>query len=563
LDRRWFVQRTNPEYVAYLARAASISPAVAQILINRGLKNPRDVDIFLNSTAKDLGNPLALGGMAQALDAIDRARRNAQRIMVHGDYDTDGLTASAIMVEALQALGLDVFPFIPNRFEHGYGFNPPAVVLANREEVSLIITVDCGITSFEAAEHAARLGIEVVVTDHHEPVRESGTPCVPKVLSIVNPKLTNPEVAMLSGAGIALKFAQALAARYPGVMDTERFWDLATLGTLADSVPLVGENRAIVKGGVDAIFEGRRPGIKALGEISRLTARQPRADLLNFTLVPRLNAAGRLADASVALELLLSNSEEQSRVIAEQLDATNAERQRIEEEVLIQALAMIEERGMDSSPAMVVAGEGWHEGVVGIVASRIVERFNRPAVVLSIHNGTAKGSARSIPQFDVHEGLSRCAGHLIAFGGHRQAAGVRLKTENIGTFERSLCETVQQMVDDFTPTLTLDAAVDLREVTFRFITELQRLSPFGYGNPEPVLGARGLDVMDARIVGSNHLKLKLRSGSSVMDAIGFDMGGLLGMVEDTTQVDAAFCATINEWDGGRTLQMNLKGLRQA
>jgi single-stranded-DNA-specific exonuclease len=561
VERRWFVQRTNPEYVSYLAREAAISPTVAQILINRGLKSPKEVSVFFNISVEDLDNPLALDGLEQAMDAVERARREGLRIMVHGDYDADGLTASAIMTEALRALGLDVFPFIPNRFEHGYGFNPPSVDLASREGAGLIITVDCGITSFEAAEHAARHGIDVVITDHHEPVIESGRPRLPKAMVTVNPKLSNPEIAMLSGAGVALKFAQALAFRYPDILNIERFLDLAALGTLADSVPLMGENRAIVKGGVEAIFEGRRPGIKALGEVSRLVTRQTRADILNFTLVPRLNAAGRLSDANVALELLLSDSEDRSRSLAEELDAKNLQRQRIEEDVLNEALAMINKRGVTSAPALVLAGEGWHEGVVGIVASRIVERFNRPAVVLSVNNGVAKGSARSIPQFNIHDGLTRCAQYLSGFGGHRQAAGVRLNTSDIEAFERSFCKTVEQLVDDFTPTLNLDAAVKLRDVTFKLVGELQRLAPFGYGNPEPVLGVRGLDVVDARIVGSNHLKLKLRSASFPMDAIGFDMGDLLGMVEDTKHVDAAFCATINEWEGGRTLQMNLKGLR--
>ncbi len=561
MDRRWFVQRTNPEYVAYLSRAAAVSPVLAQILINRGISTPEVVDAFLTNTFENLSDPMSLGGVAEALEAVEEAGRQNLRVMVHGDYDTDGLTGTAIMVDALKRIGLDVITFIPNRFSHGYGFNVPAVEFATEKGASLIITVDCGITSFEAASLAATRGIGVVITDHHEPVHDNGTFRVPDALAIVNPKLTNPEISGLSGAGVALKFVHALSGKYPGKLRMEDFLDLATLGTMADSVPLVGENRAIVKEGLDSVFESRRPGIRALADVARLGERQRRAEILNFTLVPRLNAAGRISDAAEALELLLSSDENHAREIAESLDDRNTERQRIEEQVLTEALEMIERRGGKVPSAIVIAGEGWHEGVVGIVASRLVDRFNRPSVVLSIRDGIAKGSARSIPQFDIYQGLVECSEHLIGFGGHRQAAGLRLNMAAFDALEQALNEEVERQVNDFTVTLTLDASVELREVTFRFMEEMEQLAPFGYGNPEPVLGVKGLNILDARVVGTNHLKLKLRSGSVVMDAIGFAMGDDLRVVEGTASIDAAFSPSINEWEGKRSLQMNLKGLR--
>jgi single-stranded-DNA-specific exonuclease len=542
VDRQWLVQKTNREYVEYLSRGASVSSALAQILINRGLKTPGEVADFFSCSAESLSEPLDLGGMEEALDAIEQARREGTRVMVHGDYDADGLTATAIMSESLRGIGLDVTPFIPNRFEHGYGFNPPAVEAAAHAGTGLIVTVDCGITSFEAADLASSKGIRVLITDHHEPVSANGGFQLPRAVAIVNPKLANTEISILAGSGVALKFAQALAS-------------------LADSVPLVEENRAIVSGGIGPVFSGRRAGIRALLEVAGLAKRQPRAGILSFTVVPRLNAAGRVADPSEALELLMTTSDARAGEIAASLNERNLERQRIEEQVLSEALRMIDELGGEVPSALVLAGEGWHEGVVGIVASRIVERFNRPAVILSSSNGVASGSARSIPQFDIHDGLARCSEHLGRFGGHRQAAGLSLAVENMKGFEKALCRAVEDSVDDFTPTLKIDAAIDLREVTFRLAEELRRLEPFGYGNPEPVLGARSLDIMDARIVGNNHLKLRLRAGTTVLDAIGFDMGGLMDMLEETVRVDAAFSASINEWEGGRTIQMNLKALR--
>jgi single-stranded-DNA-specific exonuclease len=562
MHRRWLVRRTNEEYVAYLSRAARISPPLAQILINRGLKTPQDVAAFMEPGGEaSLSDPFAIQGMRAAVEAIENAARSGTRVFVHGDYDVDGLTATAILVLALQRLGIETHFFIPNRFEDGYGFNPPAVERARKAGAGLIVTVDCGISSFESVRDATAAGIAVVVTDHHEPVpAEDGRGFVlPEALAVVNPKLSAPELAHLSGAGVALKLVQALAGRFPGRLDVPQLLDLAALGTLADSVPLTGENRVIVMEGMRLIAEGARPGMAALKTVAGLDGRPLRAQLIAFVIVPRLNAAGRLGDPSPVVELLLSEEEDKGHRIATALTALNIQRQRIEEDLFREALRMLEQQ--PPGPAVVLAGEGWHEGVIGIVASKIAERFSRPTFILSVQNGVARGSARSIPQFDIHAGLTACRDLLISFGGHPQAAGLKLPAHSLQEFEERISAQVAAAVEDLTPELAIDASVSLRDVGFRFVQELQQLEPFGYGNPQPVLGTRDLEVLNPRVVGKNHLKLRLRQRSDVVEAIGFGMGGLMEFVDNNPRVDAAYSPVINEWAGNRSIQLTIKGLR--
>ena len=554
MHRRWLLQKTNNEYVSYLSNASSISPALAQILINRGVKTPEEVSDFMFKT-HSISDPMEIEGILTAVEALEEAAKNGTRVFIQGDYDTDGLTATAILTDALGRLGVKTDYFIPNRFRNGYGFNPPAVEMAGSTGAGIIVTVDCGISSFEATAVANEKGIGVIITDHHEPVPGR----LPDALAIINPKLSNPGLANLAGAGVAFKLVQALGQRHPDKISFNEYLDLAALGTLADSVPLTGENRAIVKEGMPLIKEGVRPGLRALGEVSGLNGRRQRSDIISFTLIPRINAAGRMSDSQEVVELLLTTDVQKAEQMAESLNRMNTARQKTEEKLLEQAMGKIDPA--DPGPAIVVSGEGWHEGVVGIVASRIAERFMRPAFVLSISDGVAKGSARSIPQFDVYAGLTECSDLLRDFGGHSQAAGLKLDVDNLKTFREKISGVVSSTVSDFSPQLTIEADVSLREVNFKLIQELQMLEPFGRGNPEPVLGTRELQVINPRVVGKNHLKMKLKFRSNVVDAIGFGMGDLIGVVEDSPEIDVAYTATINEWDGRRSVQLKLKGLR--
>jgi single-stranded-DNA-specific exonuclease len=554
MHRRWLLQKTNAEYVSYLSKASSISPALAQILINRGMKTPEEVSEFMLKTPS-MSDPMEIRGMRAAVEALEAAARNDTRVLVHGDYDTDGLTATAILTDSLWRMGIKTDYFIPNRFRNGYGFNPPAVEMAKRTGAGLIVTVDCGISSFEASEMASEEGIGVIITDHHEPVPGR----LPNALAVINPKLSNPDLANLAGAGVALKVAQALGQRHSDRIPFNEYLDLAALGTLADSVPLTGENRAIVRKGMPLIMEGVRPGLRALGMVSGLNGRPPRSNLISFTIVPRINAAGRMSDAQEVVELLLTTDEQKAADIADSLNRMNTERQKTEEILFGKAMEQFDPDA--PGPAIVLSGEGWHEGVIGIVASRIAERYVRPTFVLSVSDGVAKGSARSIPQFDIYAGLTECSDLLRDFGGHSQAAGLKLDVDNLKTFKEKMSGVVSSTVSDFTPQLKIEADVNLREVNFKLIQELQMLEPFGSGNPEPVLGTKELEAINPRVVGNNHLKMKLRSRSSVVDAIGFRMGGLIEVVEDSPEIDVAYTATINEWNGRRSVQLKLKGLR--
>jgi len=563
MHREWLLQKTNPEFVTYLSRTSNISDAFAQVLINRGIKRPEDISSFLECTMHDMCDPYDLDGMEDVVRTLTDARDRGTKVMVHGDYDCDGITATAIMVEALRSFGMEVSYFVPNRFDHGYGFNIYGLDHAKEAGAGLIFTVDCGITAFKTAEAAAAEGIGLIVTDHHEPQNseDDGTLRLPVAQAIINPKLPgHPEkIRTLSGAGVAHKVTQALALKEPDRVDWERGFDLAALGTIADSVPLLDENRMLVREGLSRIISRDRLGVAALMDAAGVGPESIRSGRVQFSLVPRLNAAGRLADASLAVELMLAKSPGEAASAADSLNNLNIERQRIEEIVYKEAVACVEKK--DSAPVIVVAGQGWHEGVVGIVASKLADRYDRPAFVLSITEGKAKGSARSVPGFDIHQVLTECSEHLIAYGGHKQAAGLSLKEAGLEAFEEAACLVASSLPDEPAPVLNIDAAIDLKDVSVDLVEELGRLEPFGYGNPEPVLGTRGLEVLTMRTVGRGHLKMKLKNNSRSIDAIGFGMGDLMGSINEGDMVDAAFAATINEWNDRRTLQMNLKGLR--
>ncbi|MCL5063289.1 MAG: single-stranded-DNA-specific exonuclease RecJ [Nitrospiraceae bacterium] len=563
---KWLVNRTNPEYVDYISRVATVSPAFAQVLINRGIKTPEQLDSFLNSDINKLSDPFELPCIKIAIDRIREAKRQGERVLVHGDYDADGVTATAIMVEGLRKIGLDVHYFIPNRMSHGYGFGSAGIEKAKEVDAKLIITVDCGITSFDAVSEANSLGIDVIITDHHEPLQHSNTPALqfqlPEAFAIVNPKLLthNSQLSILSGAGVAFKLIHGLFEN--NIDDVYELFDLAAIGTAADVVPVVGDNRVILKEGIKLIQSGERAGIRALKDASGIRPDFFKTSFLYYTIIPRINAAGRMSDATDVVRLLTTKSEAEAEELSKWLNELNSKRQEIEGSVYDDAIEMLNLMG-NSHGAIVLASEGWHHGVVGIVASRIAEQYYRPTFILSIENGVAKGSARSIPSFDIHCGLTLCKDILKRFGGHKQAAGLSLSLEDIERFRLRISEVVNNALsdNDFIPALHIDAVVNISDISIGLIDELARLEPFGCGNEEPLFGAKGLEAIKPRVVGNNHLKMHLKQNGRRIDSIGFDFGGLLDSIEDNPLIDAAFLPIINEWDGGRYLQLNLKAIR--
>jgi single-stranded-DNA-specific exonuclease len=574
---KWLLSKTNREFIDYVSGLTGLSAQLAQVLINRGIKDPARLDSFLNPDLTKLSDPFDLPDMSGAVGRIRGAAQQGERIFIHGDYDADGITATAIMTETLKRLGAEVLFYIPNR-ALGYGLGAEGIKRAREWGASLIITVDCGITSFDAIAEAKSLGIDVIVTDHHEPATEdqspigSGSILLPAAVAIVNPKLISLKnaheempAAELSGAGVALKLAQALLGN--NIENIRDLFDLAALGTAADVVPVVGDNRIILKEGFKLIQSGERAGIRALKEVAGLKSGSLRASAIHYMLVPRINAAGRIADATDVVKLMLTDSPGEATRLVEWLNGLNQQRQEIGESVYSAAMEALQASGAieNDAGAIVVGGKGWHPGVLGIAAARIADAFYRPAFVLSIDNGVAKGSARSIPPFNIHEGLRRCRGILRGFGGHKQAAGLSLSSADIDLFRSMISGIVGDTIsgDDLVPVLRIDAPLCLADVTMELVREIARLEPFGCGNEEPVFGARGVEVVQPRIVGNNHLKLHLRQKGKAIDSIGFDLGGILGSVRTGNLFDAAFVPVLNEWDGGRGLQLNLKALRES
>lgn len=580
MNRRWLLNKTNPEFIQHISKTAFVSPVFAQVLVNRGLKSAADIADFLAPAAAQLSDPFEIDGVGAAVRRIKAAIKGNERIFVHGDYDADGVSATAIVYHTLKAQGADCLYFIPERLGHGYGFHPHGVREAKSAGASLIITVDCGITSFEAVAASNKEGIDVIITDHHEPAKKAGRgprseedqaeflqpvghltrdSIIPDAFAVINPKISNQGTAVenLSGAGVALKLMHALCGDLSS--DMRPLFDLAAIGTIADVVPLTGENRVIVRGGLSIINRGDRPGIRALMKVSGVEGREVRAGRLAYSVIPRINAAGRLASSKDVVKLLTTDSEDEAWEIALWLDRLNTERQRIEEGILQEALKKLD--GRDAYSAIVLSGQGWHEGVIGIVASRIAEKFSRPAVIFSVKDGIAKGSARSVPAVDICGALSDCSDLLISYGGHKQAAGVKLEASKLGDFENRLSSLCGAGEIKSAAEITIDAEVDLSEMNFGLIRELNMLEPLGLGNPEPLFGGRTLDVLSPRIVGAKHVRMKLRQRSCSVDAIGFDMGAGIDKFGLYETIDAVFTPTVNEWNGGRYLQLVLRAFR--
>jgi len=569
MNRRWLVNRTNKDFLEYLSKKVSISTAFAQLLINRGYKDAQSIKDFLNPSFENLYDPFLMPDMEKAVQRIRTALVNDETVLVCGDYDADGITSTALLVSALRALGLKTFYYIPNRITEGYGLAIGGIQKAKAINAGLIITVDCGISSEEEVSLAISQGIDIVITDHHEPPKR-----LPNATAIINPHREDSEYPFkyLAGVGIAYKLAQALFHELRVTSYESRVEDLLSLvalGTIADSVPLIDENRILVTYGLKALNKSSPQiiGIQSLKEAAGIENKEIRSGTLSYTIIPRINAAGRLGDANEVVELFLTQDEAVSKRIAISLEEQNKKRQRIEENVYKSTLDMIYDSHLGN--AIVLYSSEWHPGVIGIVASRLVELFYKPVFLFSLKDGIAKGSARSIPPFHIYRGLAECAELLIGYGGHSQAAGLRLNTENLHIFKKRINSIVENTLseEDLTPILKIDAEVELFEVNFNIIREINLLEPFGNLNEEPLFGAKGIEVMNPRVVGNNHLKMRLKQRNISIDTIGFDMGNLLEQgssqftVHGSRFVDAVFVPCINEWNGSKSLQLNLKAVR--
>jgi len=565
---RWELQPADESAAGALASALKIEPPVARLLCQRGLGDPEEAFRFLHPSLDHLHDPMALADMRVAVDRIMGAIARKERIAVHGDYDVDGVTSTVILRRALELLGASVVHYIPERRD-GYGLQPAGLERLHAEGVSLVVSVDCGIRENEAARRAAELGVDLIITDHHEPDAE-----LPKALAVINPKRRDcgyPD-KNLAGVGVALKLVQALGTRAERERWLPGFVKIAAIGTLADVVPLVGENRVIAKIGLDLLTRGpHKIGLRALIDVAGLAGKTIDAYHVSFMIAPRVNAAGRMSTPDIATRLLLASDEsmaEEARALATELDGENV-RRREEEAGIVAAAKKIVQTDPDigARSVLVVAGELWHRGVIGIVASKLVEAFHRPAIVLSVEDGVAHGSCRSIPRFDILGALERCAPMLMRFGGHKRAAGVTLEADRLKEFRAAVNGVADETLgpDDLIPRLSIDDALGFRGITSGVVSGMASLAPFGAGNPRPVFAARKVEIVDGpRMLKERHLKMALKQDGRVFRAIAWRAAERHDyLVEHRAALDVAFSLEQNQFNGETYVELTLADLKSA
>jgi single-stranded-DNA-specific exonuclease len=568
--KRWVLKQADEGIVARQAEQLRISPFLARLLVLRGLADADSARRYLSSSLRsDLPSPFEMAGMEPAVERIVRAVKNKELIGIWGDYDVDGTTGAAVLVSFLREIGAAPVFHVPHRIEEGYGLNIEGLKRLREGGVDLVVTVDCGISNACEVEAARAFALDIIVVDHHQPPDE-----LPPAVAVIDPHRRDcsfPDKG-LCAAGLAFYLVIALRAKLREAgwfasgdgPDVRRYLDIVTLGTIADMVPLKGVNRTLIRRGLAELAGSTRPGIVALKQVARIQAGEVSAGQVGFQLGPRINAAGRVDYGIKVVELLTTDSSDVAMRIAQELDEHNRERRAIEAEVLEQALAQAEKRATGADRySLVLSGEGWHAGVLGIVASRIVERFHRPTVVIGFNDGTGKGSARSIRGFHMVDGLRRCAGHLEKFGGHEFAAGLSVKTEKIEPFTDAFEGVAREWLraEDLLPLLEIDAPLSLPDIGLSLMREIEALKPFGIGNPEPLFMTRGLEVCERKLFSAG-ARFRFRQDARVIGAVAFGAGedfpGAPG-----TKVDVAYRLSENEWNGSSSVEMKIVDARRA
>ncbi len=566
---RWDLLGGDDAATTALAESLGIAPIVARLLCQRGFSDPEMARRFLNPSLEHLHDPMLLADMARAVERILAAIARKERIAIHGDYDVDGITSTVILRRALEMLGADVVHFIPERLKDGYGLLPAAIERLHADGVQLIISVDCGIRGADAARRAQELGVDLIITDHHEPDAE-----LPPALAVINPKrhdCSYPD-KYLAGVGVALKLVQALCRRADREVWLPGFIKVAAIGTLADVVPLVGENRVIAKLGLDLLTKGpHKVGLRALLDVSGLSGKTVDSYHIGFMVAPRVNAAGRMSTPDIATRLLLAADEtmaDEARQLALQLDGENVRRQEEEAEILAAAKKIVQtDPDVGARSVLVVGGEGWHRGVIGIVASKLVDAFHRPAIVLSVDGDSAHGSCRSIPRFDMLAALERCAHLFLRFGGHKQAAGLAMEAGRIKELRLAINAVADETLgpDDLMPRLRIDGDLTFRGITGGVAAGVAALAPFGAGNPRPVFAARGVEIIDGpRKLKERHLKMALKQEGRIFRAIAWRAAERHDfLAEHKTALDVAFSLDQNQYNGETYVELTLADLRSS
>lgn len=562
-DMLWIYREISDEYIERLAEEAGVSPLAARVCANRGMRKAEEILSFMNPSISRLHDPFLLNDMDKAVERISKAIKNKEKIVIYGDYDVDGVTSTSILCRFFSSLNINVEFYIPDRVDEGYGISMAAADKIIQRGASLVITVDCGITAWREIEYFKDNGIDVVVTDHHE-CKE----CLPEAYAVINPCRPDSTYPFreLAGVGVAFKLVNALCIYLGMSQEHLKYLDLTALGTVADIVPLVDENRIIVSHGIKSIANTENVGLKALIEGSGIKDRKIDTYAISFILAPRINVAGRMGDAGRAVELFTTGDVDKANAIVKALNEDNRLRQDTESHIFNELVELIDGGSEIKSDKVIVAsGDGWHHGVIGIVASKITEKYNRPCILISCEDGMGKGSGRSTEDFNLFKALGFCESVLEQYGGHEMAAGLTIRAENIGELRRLLNEYADSFPEGLEPAsrLKIDAYLARNDITIEIAEELNRLAPFGEGNPVPVFAYKALRLDDVRTVGDNrHLKLRLCDRDSSFDAIGFNMGGMADLICRDELIDTAFSLEINTWNNISKVQLNLKDIRK-
>jgi single-stranded-DNA-specific exonuclease len=560
---RWLDSPVDADSAQRLARELEVSPLVARLLVQRGLAEPAAAQAFLHPSLGQLHAPELMAGMREAVMRLRRALEQHEKILIYGDYDVDGTMAVVVLLTALRRLGAEVEAYVPHRLTDGYGMRVPVVEEAAANGFRVVISVDTGIREHTVLARARELGVDCIVTDHHLPDGHLPPACA--ILNPRRPDCSYPEKS-LAGVGVAFKLAQVLLGDKMTEKLLQSYLKVVAIGTIADVVPLLGENRVIARFGLEALREpAQSSGLAALIELSGLAGKEISAGDVGFRLAPRLNAAGRMENARDVIDLFTLPDAVRTREIAENLERLNRERQRVEEEILRAIVGQLEQRAdLAEQYTLVLAGEGWHRGVIGIVAQRVVERYHRPALVIGIEDGVGVGSARSIKRFHLLDALTSVGDLFQRFGGHAQAAGFALATEHIPELRRRFEMHARNILtaSDLEPVLRVDAPIDLAEIDWPLYEELTQLEPFGMGNPTPVFGACGVRLLATpRILQEKHLKLRVGKGARTLDALGWGWAARTPSLAAGQQVDLAFALEQNNYQDMASLQLVIKDLR--
>lgn len=548
-----------------LAKEFGIHRIISQMIANRHIASLEEARCYLHPSLNDLRSPFLMQDMKIGINRLMKAIYDGEDIVIYGDYDADGITSVVVLYKFIKELTTHLSYYIPDRVQEGYGLKIPVIDQFKSRNVKLIITVDCGVSDVEQIAYAKSIGIDTIVLDHHEITDQ-----LPAAVACINPTRSDCSFPFKHLAGVGIAFYFLIALR--GALRKEGFWkdgkypnlkeylDIVALGTIGDIAPLVRENRIFAKIGLELVTEGKRPGIKALKEVSGIDGQLIDSFKASFCLIPRINAAGRIASPLDAVELLLSENMDEARPLAEKLDLHNRRRQAMERDILSEILGQLGTNpDLENINSLVFSSDKWHPGVVGIVASRLVDLFSRPTFVISLKNGVGKGSGRSVSDFNIHKGLQQCAPLLLSFGGHYRAAGISIKEDDIDEFAIMLDEIIRNSVQssEMVAHTVIDAECHLQDISLDLIHQMAMLAPFGCENSEPILCARNIKVSSPVVVGNNHLKMRLTSEGASCNAIWFSMGKYLGAINGAN-LDVVFSPQINYWNGSSDIQLKMK-----